>query len=531
MGDQATQRDALLRLGEVLKARTGISLKGLRSELILGRLRSRLKALRLPNVSSYVHRLETDMKETEKFVNLMTTNHTYFFREKPHLDFLESVFLPRFCEDSPRELNIWCAACSTGEEAYTIAMIVDRYLSQIGSRCSVRISATDINTETLRLAQNAVYPASRLQNVPAEFRSGYFKQGRYPHEKFFRIEKRLTDCVKFSPFNLIAPVTRFTDFDLIMCRNVLIYFEPAVVGQVVRYLRKLLKPDGVLISGMSEQIDHHVSDMELLGRSIHIVDPKSRYRHSASQLRRVQDSKLAARPSWRGGLAAGNATKLVAEEKRKTRTSRSPPGSVSKKPDTSVIAIGASTGGIEALGKVLRKFSQDAPAIVVAQHFSANFPGNLANTLGRGSALTVVEAKDGMPLEVGKVIVAPGKAHLRVHRLGDRLVCLLVNNVPNCRFRPCVDVLFSSLAKIRGISVAAAVLTGMGSDGAEGALKLRAAGHRVFTQERRTSAVSGMPAATLATGAAEGEVPLFELARVLIAGTRRIGRSRAKKVT
>lgn len=186
-----------------------------------------------------------------------------------------------------------------------------------------------------------------------------------------------------------------------------------------------------------------------------------------------------------------------------------------------VIAIGASTGGTEAIADMLRTMPPDAPAIVIAQHIPEVFSERFAARLDRECALTVREARDGAPLLTGHVFVAPGGKHLRVERSGARYFCTVDDDAPVNRHRPSVDVLFASVARSVGANAVGLILTGMGADGAEGLLELRKVGCHTLAQDRETSVVWGMPGEAVRRGAACEVLPLEQLtARALWAARR-----------
>ena len=506
-------QDALLRLGEILRDRTGISLKGLRQELVTARLNKRMTSLGLNSFEKYVDLIERNEKEVAHFINLMTTNHTYFFREKPHIDFLRNVFFPRYFENINRELNILCAACSTGEEAYTVGMLVADTMREMGIRRNVRISGTDINTEAIRLATNGVYPSGRLNNVPKEYRSKYFRQGRYPHEDFFKVSDEVKKMVRFYPLNLISPVQMFNKYDLVMCRNVLIYFEPQTIRQVVGFLRSLLSPEGIFISGLSEHVEDADIQLRHLGRSIHAITNNSIYAHQqweskggGSALKKNPGASFSSM-----GPSAQSAAELSYEPVK------GPNGEIRE-----LITIGASTGGVEALCKVLAPLPRNCAPIMIAQHIPKGHSTNLAMTLARSCRLKVVEAQGGMLLEHGHVYVAPGGSHLRVRQGGERLICDLMDESQiDARFTPSVDYLFESAARLSSIRISAAILTGMGDDGTKGAKALRARGHRVVVQDEKTSLIWGMPGSAAEAKAADAVLPIHAIGGALLSAFRR----------
>ncbi|MDH5828934.1 chemotaxis response regulator protein-glutamate methylesterase [Luteimonas sp. M1R5S18] len=185
-----------------------------------------------------------------------------------------------------------------------------------------------------------------------------------------------------------------------------------------------------------------------------------------------------------------------------------------------LLAIGASTGGTEAIREVLEQMPADAPATVIVQHIPAAFSGPFAERLDRHSRMTVMEATDQQPLLAGHAYVAPGGRHLRVVRSGARWICRLGDDDPVRRHRPSVDVLFESVAAHAGRNATAALLTGMGDDGAAGLLSLRRAGARTLAQDEASSVIWGMPGAAVALGAADEVVPLEQVARRLLAAPR-----------
>ena len=184
-----------------------------------------------------------------------------------------------------------------------------------------------------------------------------------------------------------------------------------------------------------------------------------------------------------------------------------------------LLAIGASAGGTEAVREVLAQMPADAPATVIAQHIPGSFSGAFAQRLDRNSRMTVREVREEQPLLAGHAYVAPGGRHLRVYRSGARWHCRLGDDAPVRRHRPSVDVLFESVAQHVGANASAALLTGMGDDGARGLLALRQAGATTFAQDEATSLVWGMPGAAVALGAAQEVLPLSQIAHRLLAST------------
>lgn len=184
-----------------------------------------------------------------------------------------------------------------------------------------------------------------------------------------------------------------------------------------------------------------------------------------------------------------------------------------------LLAIGASTGGTEAIREVLSQMPADAPATVIAQHIPGAFSAPFADRLDRHSRMTVIHVERDQELLPGHAYVAPGGRHLRVYRSGARWHCRLGDDDPVRRHRPSVDALFDSVAEHVGANASAALLTGMGDDGARGLLALRKAGAATIAQDEASSVVWGMPGAAVALGAAQETVPLSLVAQKLLSGT------------
>jgi two-component system chemotaxis response regulator CheB len=181
-----------------------------------------------------------------------------------------------------------------------------------------------------------------------------------------------------------------------------------------------------------------------------------------------------------------------------------------------IIAIGASTGGTEAIKMVLERMPADAPAILITQHIPPAFSKAFADRMNRYSAMSVCEAQDGQLVIPGHVYIAPGERHLTLVRDGARYVCRLSDAPPENRHRPSVDLMFRSIAKSAGANAVGALLTGMGDDGARGLLAMREAGARTVVQDEQSSVVWGMPGSAARIGAAQKIVPIADVAEQLL---------------
>ncbi len=187
------------------------------------------------------------------------------------------------------------------------------------------------------------------------------------------------------------------------------------------------------------------------------------------------------------------------------------------RPNGNIVAIGSSTGGVEALLQVISGFPANCPPTVITQHMPATFTKSFAKRLDNASAAHVTEAEDGDLLEHGRVFLAPGGSrHLTVQRTGNQLRCRLLEGETVNGHSPSVDVLFESVVKAVGGKAAGAILTGMGRDGAKGLLAMREAGARTFGQDEASCVVYGMPRAAFEIGAVERQYPITRIGSHLL---------------
>jgi two-component system, chemotaxis family, protein-glutamate methylesterase/glutaminase len=193
-------------------------------------------------------------------------------------------------------------------------------------------------------------------------------------------------------------------------------------------------------------------------------------------------------------------------------------------PSSAVIAIGASTGGTEAIRKVLAELPENCPGVVIAQHIPAVFSRSFANRLNELCALRVREAQDGDTLEPGLALVAPGNFHMLLRRTLSGYRVEIKDGPLVCFQRPAVDVLFHSVAEAAGSNATAAILTGMGSDGVQGMLALKKAGAHTLAQDEESCVVFGMPREAIRHGAVDRVLPLSAIPAALLAESRRSGR-------
>lgn len=240
----------------------GISLHEGKKPLICARLSKRLRATGLKSFEEY-YKYITDPRNFSEFINFIdaiSTNLTYFFREEQHFTFLEEAVLPEIIgrkeKKGIRRLRIWSAACSTGEEPYSIAMCVLEYLEKrrVKHLWDFRVLATDISTRVLRIAIEGIYSEERVQKVPPAFRHKYFERVHKNEEYAYKVTKELMDVVVFRRLNLKDPYPFKGPFDIIFCRNVLIYFDKLTQQDIINRMSFYLDSGGYFFVGHSESL-------------------------------------------------------------------------------------------------------------------------------------------------------------------------------------------------------------------------------------------------------------------------------------
>lgn len=247
----------------------GIKLNDVKKVLVQSRLIKRLRELKLDDFPSYYDYLISNY-EVEKinFINAITTNKTDFFRENDHFEFMKKIILPEVERKGLRELRIWSAGCSTGEEPYTIAMTVLDYFGKKKGP-EILILATDIDTQVLQKAVSGVYAEDRLATIDDKVVSTYFDSiGGTPRN--YEIKDFVKNVVYFRRLNLLQdqyPMKK--QFDIIFCRNVIIYFDRDMQKKLFAKFYEYLKDDGYLLIGHSENITSITDRFSLAGRTIY----------------------------------------------------------------------------------------------------------------------------------------------------------------------------------------------------------------------------------------------------------------------
>jgi chemotaxis protein methyltransferase CheR len=250
---------------------TGIVLSEAKRNMVYSRLARRLRALDLVDFKDYLGLLkENDQTELVNFVNAITTNLTAFFRENHHFDYLANQLIPHLLKKNAHthRLRIWSAGCSTGEEPYSIAITLKEAIPNI-KNWDVKILATDLDTNVVETASTGVYTEERVSGISKPRLKKWFKKGRNGTGGMVKVSPELQELITFKQLNLMHDWPFKGPFDLIFCRNVVIYFSKDTQRTLVERYHKVLDDEGHLFLGHSESLFKVSTQFDLIGNTIY----------------------------------------------------------------------------------------------------------------------------------------------------------------------------------------------------------------------------------------------------------------------
>jgi chemotaxis protein methyltransferase CheR len=260
------------RVRALIYQKAGISLADSKQEMVYSRLARRLRATGIGSFSRYLDDLEAGHlgEEWQSFTNALTTNLTSFFREAHHFPLLAEHL--KKVRDKP--ITIWCSASSTGEEPYSIAMTACEAFNTLTP--PVQIIATDIDTNVLSVGANGVYALDRIGKLEPERLKKFFLRGKGAQEGMVRVRPELRNLVTFRQLNLLADGWQLNgQFDVIFCRNVMIYFDKATQRKILARFVPLMKPDALLFAGHSENFLYVSESLKLRGKTVYELDARA----------------------------------------------------------------------------------------------------------------------------------------------------------------------------------------------------------------------------------------------------------------
>lgn len=258
------------RICKLIHEHAGISLSRQKRDMVYSRVARRVRALGLDSFDSYLAHLDdSGPEEWQAFTNALTTNLTSFFREEHHFP----VLAAHVAQLKHRPIKVWCAAASTGEEPYSIAMTLAETLGTRGA--PAKILASDVDTNVLEQAERGDYPMERVEKLDRTRLERYFLCGSGGNAGRVKVRQELRDMITFRQINLLdANWGVGGPFDVIFCRNVMIYFDKPTQARVLERFAPLLRPDGLLFAGHSESLFHVSHLFKLRGKTVYSLAPR-----------------------------------------------------------------------------------------------------------------------------------------------------------------------------------------------------------------------------------------------------------------
>lgn len=626
--------EPLMEIMDIVKSIAGVQLGKEKKLLVETRIMRRARNIGLASVSEYLQFFkENRNQEVTEIISLMTTHTTEFFREPDHFDYLyENVFPALVKERKP--ITFWSAACSTGEEIYSLAMCFSEYIADNGLTLkdlpAIKFIGSDIDTNSVEKAKEGIYPKSALGGLSPDLIQKYFDVGEGELSEYVRIKDSIHALCSFDTDNLQAASYKVKEADVIFIRNVLIYFKIETVKEIAVKMERVLTTRGHLFLGHSESISNMDVPYKVVGNSIYVpkkgeflkpkeknaglsLVPTSKAETSSRVKVFIIDDSKTVRLMLRKILSADQGFDVVGEAEnpieaetllpklkvdvitldihmpkmdgvtyletiknknyppvvmvssinyedavnslkcfelgavdyiekpqnsnlendsdkiravvanaaraRKVKSFHLTNSAAGEKINTSaigsdcLIAIGASTGGVEALTAVLTQFPSNSPPVLVVQHMPPYFTQAFAKRLSQICKIAVCEAANGQKIEKDTAYIAPGGRQMKVNKRGQDLFLEVNDDPPVNRHHPSVDYLFESIVPLcKTYRVVSAILTGMGNDGAKFLKVLKESGAHTIAQDEESSVVFGMPKEAIKLGGVDEILPLPSIA-------------------
>lgn len=411
----------------------------------------------ITSLSKYLAFAKENEEENKHLISTLSIHTTAWFRENPHYVILQRILLSRKNKTEP--FRMWSCACSSGEEVYSFAVLFEEF-KNFHNEFNYSILGTDVDPVSLKAAKRAVYKKENLTS-PLSYYKKHVLLGSQHTENYFTFTKNVRQNCEFKVHDIRNRLDGNELFDLIVCRNVLIYFPPNEIEKIVKELSARLRPGGHLILGHSEMISSEKIDLTLIGHAVYAKDEQKKSRSLP--------------PTVRAQTPPPKILKKIA------------PGFTPE-----VILIGASTGGPQAITTILGHLNSDSPPVVIVQHISAHYAKDFAKNLSMSTGFELGESKDMTKLEKGHLYLADGRFHIGVEQTSEGTFLRQVKGDPINGHCPSVDYLFSSAQSLASKCIAI-LLSGMGYDGAVGIELLHGEGAYTVAQSEADSVVFGMP--------------------------------------
>ncbi len=262
-------------LQDLVYRKMGIRLTGVKKMMVQNRLGRFVRRSGIGSITRLLHAVHRneDGPEAQSVYDAISTNHTFFFREINHFKFLSMELLTEMLPDDEknrRPLNVWSAACSSGEEAYSLAIVLEEYKrARPQSQLAYEILGSDINQSVLETAEQGIYLRNTIGGFDYSLKKNYFQQGRGAFQTLVKVKKELRAHIKFIKHNLLDTPPSLNSFDIVFCRNVMIYFDADSKQALLNNIKRALRPGGYLFIGHSESLYNMTPDFELVRPTIY----------------------------------------------------------------------------------------------------------------------------------------------------------------------------------------------------------------------------------------------------------------------
>lgn len=503
-----------------------------RAKVFITNIKRRISLNNAQSLNEYLYIANNDANEFKHLISSLTIHTTYWYRESIHYTKVMQYIKNSQYIKLRSKLSVTSFGCSTGEEAYSLALMLEHYNDTNTKKIDYKLYSHDIDPVSVDFANRGIYNKTDIKKIPNHLHK-FLLFGSGKTEDFFAIKKDIRKRCEFAAKSILTfNPSSMPTADIIFCRNILIYFKPNQIVDILSRFYKMLRPGGIIVLGHSEGLIDDDSKYIKHGNTIFEKIDKN-----ASKLNipmSLDEPKKSAIPRF---VSHTNSEKKIALpfaktnekiiEKSKDYSKNQEPHKVSsdislnvrpknvKYPD--LIVIGASTGGTEALTQLLQNFGafKATPPLLVVQHIPPEFAAAFAKKLATVSQIKLSSMEPNVALEKNHLYMATGDYHIGVKKTGSVLRLELSQTPPMASHRPAVDFLFNTVAKIKGIHVLAALLTGMGKDGAMGMKRLKDQGALTLAQDEESSTVFGMPKEAIRLKAVDYKGNLSQIRLVL----------------
>ena len=475
----------IIRLAREL---TGTHVNDGRTGVIFLNVISRMELMGCHSLGEYLAFVHKNDREVPSLLSALTIHTTGWFREPLSFDQFQSIAADFARKNPTGTFKLLSIGCSSGEEVYSYAFVLEE-LRRVFPAFSYKLTGIDIDPVSLNQGRSATYSRVKTEFIDERWRPLIMR--RLSHDEILKVEAQVAGHVEFKSANIIQMDPLEEKFDFISCRNILIYFDPSQIDLIISKIVRMINSNGHFCTGVSETGAIARPELKSLGSTIFQAIPKPSVKRQTKPIR----PHLPLQSPTKGTDPSNPAVDPSLTIEPSVR--RSEPNLIPE-----IIAFGSSTGGTEILIRILDKIPQPCPPVIVVQHIVPDFAADFAARLAEKSGLTLGKIQDGEILKPNHLYMALNDYHIMVRKSGGVLRLGISHADPIASHRPSVDFLFNSLAQHQ-VRTMAALLTGMGRDGADGMAKIHSQGGFTIAQDESSSTVFGMPGEAIKLGAVD----------------------------